>query len=741
MRRGRTALWALLIFGLGLATRAMWWPRVFTPQGMMPPHGADSYYHLRRIWYSVVRFPEVLERDPYVGFPVGGEIVWPPGFDLPLAMLARALAGKDAAGVEAVVAWVPVVLGALTAVAVAGLASRLFSREAGLVSGLLLALLPAHYSYSQLGKVDHHVAVSLLSVLLVWGCVTAIARGRRPWPGLAAALGLGLATFLYIWAGGLLLIAMLQGLAALWMFQAPDADAARSRAWHLAGAQALAALLLAPYALGRSWDQYGGWSPLVLCSFQPVWFAATAGACALFAFAWRWPGLGASAAARWLGALGLCVAGLLVAWTVLPELAGSLDYAAGWFGKAEADFQLQVAELLPLFGEVYGSHTRVPQQLFTFLIYPFPLALAWVALGAWRSARPDRWLLVVWAGASGAAVLTQIRFVNSFSAPFAIVTGAALVAALAALRERAGSRRALVSAVAGVLLIGAVWPSAGFFYGRAAVWWKGRGATADFTYIRGLAYRHAARWLANHSPPTRGWMDPSQQPEYGMVVPWTLGHLVRYEAKRPQIQDNLGVYVGRDQFLAAGRYFAAPNEGEAVAILDELGVRYVMIDSLGSGHGPAGEQPMTRKLYLPGLRPSPDQPARLAALGRHRLVFETPVGQRGVWHLMIYELVPGARIVGQATPGATINVSLPVHSRERKEPLLWRARVRAGADGVFRVPVPYANGLAGPVSAGPRYQLRCGDEQGVAIVSEKAVREQAAVPGPRLACATAPGSG
>ena len=291
MGRGRTALWALLIFGLGLALRAMWWPRIFTPQGMMPPHGADSYYHLRRIAFTVFRYPEVLERDPYVAFPASGEIVWPPGFDLLVAIVARGLAGEDAAGIEAVAAWVPAVLGAATAVAVAALGARLFSPAAGLVSGVLLALLPAHYSYTQLGKVDHHAAVSLLAVLLVLGCVAAIARGRRPWPGLAAGLGLGLALLLFVWAGGLLLIALLQALAAIWMFQAPDPVAARARAWHLAGVQALAALLLAPYALGRSWDQYGSWSPLVLCSFQPVWLAATSGACALFALAWRRPSL------------------------------------------------------------------------------------------------------------------------------------------------------------------------------------------------------------------------------------------------------------------------------------------------------------------------------------------------------------------------------------------------------------------------------------------------------------------
>jgi dolichyl-diphosphooligosaccharide--protein glycosyltransferase len=735
MRGGRNALWALLIFAVGLATRAIYWPRIFTPQGLMSPHGADSYYHLRRIWFSVVRYPAVLERDPYVGYPAGGEIVWPPGFDLGVAILARGLAGEDAAGVEAVAAWVPAVLGALTAVAAAALAARLFSPAAGVASGLLLALLPAHYSYTQLGKVDHHAAVSLLSVLLVMGCAAVTRRYREPWPGLAVGLGLGLAILLYTWPGGLLLIAMLQALAALWMFQAPDAEAARSRAWHLALVQALAALLLAPYGLGRSWEQYGTWSPLVLCSFQPVWFAATAGACAFFALAWRRPALAATAFRRWLGAAVLALAAGLAALAAVPELAGSLDYAAGWFGKEE-DFQLEVSELLPLFAEVAGSQTRIPEQRFTRLVYLFPLALTWVAWRARRSRRADRWLLVVWASAFGAAVWTQMRFVNAVAAPFSIVMGAALAAGAQRLRARDGAvRRALATGVGAALLVVAVWPSGQFVHGRLAVWWEGKGAKADFSYLRGLAYRHASRWLANHSPPTRGWLDETLQPQYGMVVPWDVGHLVRYEARRPQIQDNLGVYVGRDAFLAAGRYFAAPTEGEAVRILDEFGVRYVMIDSMGSGQGPADEQPMTKKLFRPGFEPLPGEPARLAALGRHRLVFETPPHERGVWHLLVYEVVAGARIVGRATPGATVEVTLPVFSRERDEPLQWRARVEAGKDGVFHLPVPYANGGGGPVRAGARYRLHCGGAAGFAVVPESAVGGGTPIPGPSLACA------
>lgn len=742
MRGGWRGGWAAGIFAVGLAVRAVWWPRIFTPQGMISPHGADAYYHLRRIWFSVVRYPEILARDSYAAFPVGGEIVWPPGFDFAIASLARALTGDSQAGMETLAAWVPAVLGALTAVATAALAARVFSPAVGIVSGLLLALLPVSFNYTQLGKLDHHAAVELLSVLLVMGCVGALERerGRSPgtgapagpgseplrWPAHAALLGGGIACLLCVWAGGLLLIALLQGLAALWMFQAPSARAAVSRAWHLALVQALAAVLLAPLGLGRSWDQYGAWSPLVLCSFQPAWFAATAGACALFAVAWRRPALGGSAWRRWACAGVLGALALSAAVAAVPQLAGSLDYAAGWFGKDE-DFQLGVAELRPLFA---GR----PEQGLTWLLYAFPLVLGWAAAAAWRLGRADRWLLIAWAAGFAAAALAQSRFVNAFAAPYAILTGAALVAIWGERRRLpAGLARGAASIALALMLVAAAWPSGRFFAGRAAVWWDPSKAVTPFPYIRALAYRYASRWLARHSPPTRGWLDPAQQPEYGVVVPWDVGHLVRYEARRPQLQDNFGVYVGREQFLAARSYATSATEGEALEILDRLGIRYVMVDGLGFGYAPAFEEPMARRLYRPAA-PLEQAAAGRLALRRHRLRFETSPNQAGVWHLMVYEVVPGAQIVGRAAPGAEVAVTLPVISEQRRRPLVWHVRIRADAEGAFRLRVPYATGTQGAIRTGAGYRLRCGGQTGIVTVSEAEILSGAVVKGATLAC-------
>src|SRR5437867_7437131 len=56
----------------------------------------DDYYHLRRARFSVSHFPRTLLFDPLMNFPAGGVSIWPPLFDLALALPSRILHGRDA---------------------------------------------------------------------------------------------------------------------------------------------------------------------------------------------------------------------------------------------------------------------------------------------------------------------------------------------------------------------------------------------------------------------------------------------------------------------------------------------------------------------------------------------------------------------------------------------------------------------------------------------------------------------
>jgi dolichyl-diphosphooligosaccharide--protein glycosyltransferase len=729
------------IFVFALAIRALWWPRIFTESGVIPPHGSDEFLHLRRIWYSVVRFPELLEFDAYVNHPIGGEIITPPGFDLAVAALARILVGAhDQGAVEMVAAWVPAVLGAAAAVTAFALASRVFGLGAGIVSGVLLALLPGHYYTSQVGWVDHHVAVSLLSALLALGAVSAQSKpAGRGWPVLAVTLGLGAAAILSVSPGALLHLALFQGLAFIWMLQARDVARAISRAWHLALIQGLAALAIAPYAVGLEWKQYGGWSPFVLCNFQPAWLAGTAIACAALALLWSRTRWGGDPRRRWLAAAALAGTALVAALVTIPELSASIDQAAGWFTEEEANYLSDIDEIQPLFAKTGGADKSDASMHLTRLIYAYPLALAWLFLSAVRSRRPDRWLVFAWGTAFYVAVLSQLRFLSSFSLPFAIAMGGALTAAVGALRRRLAQRQQSVRIAACCVLLGlgvfVALPSANFYSPKLAFWWH-RSETHDLThrYVRSMAYRTIASWLKENSPKTAGYLDGARPPEYGVLAVWDMGHLVRYIAERPQVQDNFGIYGGREGFEAARRYFAARDEGEARSILAQLGVRYVLVDRGFLGRA---ADSFARQLYVQRERAG-DAGERirleLPPFEHHRLAMETPPKQPRFPHVMLYEIVRGAQVEGRATPGSRVQIRLLVLSPERAGAFAYRQQTTTNAAGIYRFVLPYATGVEEPLRSGPRYQLQCGGEPASLVVTEQAVDEGHAIAGPALTC-------
>jgi dolichyl-diphosphooligosaccharide--protein glycosyltransferase len=244
--------------------------------------------------------------------------------------------------------------------------------------------------------------------------------------------------------------------------------------------------------------------------------------------------------------------------------------------------------------------------------------------------------------------------------------------------------------------------------------------------------------LHENTPTTDGYLDPTQQPQYGVLATWDMGHLIRYVAERPLVQDNFGVYGGREQFLAGWQYFGTGDEKEALRIVEQLGVRYVLIDGMSASLGErSAPDSMTDRLYVPrGGREAKDGQATLALspLRHHRLIMETSLAQPKFPHVMIYEIVKGAQIQGRAVPGAVVHLRLPIRSTMRSAAFTYRTQSVARADGRYRFAVPYSTGGVAPVRTGKKYVLRCGEESAAVEVSESSVVSGAEVAGPELRC-------
>jgi hypothetical protein len=246
----------------------------------------------------------------------------------------------------------------------------------------------------------------------------------------------------------------------------------------------------------------------------------------------------------------------------------------------------------------------------------------------------------------------------------------------------------------------------------------------------------AALWLRGASPPTSGFLDASLRPEYGVLTSWDDGHLVRYRAERPTVQDNFGSFADRRAYELARDYFDVEDEEVAYRTALELGARYTIASAQGSGQAlPPSPKSVGRRLWRLLGNAGPDSPA----LARHRLLWvgalsrePRPSGVPAPDRVAIFEIVPGAWVEGEAEPGARVELELRLsrgvgHVR-------YDASATASREGRYGVRLPYPTDA--PVSTEVRaegpYQVRSGGRSGALDLREADVRAGATVRGPSL---------
>src|SRR5574338_209009 len=652
-RTRRTVALALAVAALAGGVRSLRAEEVLAPEGVVAFDG-DSYYHLRRIAYTARNFPAVLRFDPYVNFPRGGEPIWSPPFDFLLAALVRIAPGmNERVAMEHALAFVPVALGMLHVLALFLVGRRLFPEPVAAAGALLLAILPAHYVYSQVGCIDHHVAVALMGTLVLFAAMGFV---RRPAGRAAAGLGLAFACALALWPGSLVHVVVAEAALLAFLLSQPEREAAVGVAGWLAGAHALGAAVLAPLGLGRSWIEYGFLSPMVLSSFQPLWLAAGAACFAVLALAWRRFGVPRTVFGRTLAAIaaGAAVAGICLA--ALPRLSrGGLEVWS-WLERTGGVAPV-VSESQPLLTGENGVELGIGAEWFSGGFYFVPVALAALALAERRGTRRSELaLFAFWCVAFLGLGLAQARFAIEFAPALALLLPAGFHAAL---HRLAPARwRARGAAAASIAALALCLPVLGWYRENATG--AGSGEPA-----RGMEdVLELGRWLRAHSPGTSGYLEPGPPPEYGVLAPWDIGHALRWAAARPVVQDNFGNRVGSQGLAAADAYFSAESDAAALDVLEWLRVRYVVVGPGGSGRdgGPRRASLRERLRRQSGGPPLRREDASVPAswLERHRLVYETRTAAEDDVRrrFQLFEVVPGARIEGAAEPRAAVEASL-----------------------------------------------------------------------------------
>ncbi len=737
------------LFALAVAVRALPYRTVVTVR--VYPFGNDPFYHLRRIFYSVVHFPATLGHDPYLNYPDGAQAIWTPVFDWLVAAIIFPFAGADSLErVEQIAIWVPPLLGAATVVAVYLLAKRYFDRATALLAGLILALLPAHTWWSQLGFVDHHAATPLLSTLLLASAMGLLARsapaGAMPWSR-ARATGAALAAALLLWPGMLLDVLLVEtGLVAFALSRAEQGEAQRfAAAFTLA--QAFAFALVLPLGATASGPPGSAFSPLQLSGFQPWLFACLAAGGAACVLLWRGDRLGGSPGARLASASAIALLVLAASGPLLPELWQGAAESWRWLGRAES-FQGQVSESLPLFMTETGFSTRMAVSHLSAFVFALPLALALLLLSLRRTpGRGPLLLFLWWALGLGCVTLLQRRFLGSsaIAAALLMAWSARTVWQELPLRVRSVPRAATRSAVLllGLAILVPVYPP----YAHDLSNWLRLFGDGSFTRTQYRARQRTmmemAQWLRFNTPPTRGWLEPTQQPEYGVVGSWELGHVMKYSGRRPTVADNFGDDLGGRGFALAQRYFQS-GEREASEILGGLRARYVVAQGNPSflEEKPGVHSMLVSLYYFDGttIGGGREDPGR-RPLERHRLIYESRPWPRADSPPLykVFEFVPGARVVGRAHPGARIEVLLHLRTNRDRD-FVYKTTSMADDQGRYALRLPYATLDQPPaVLVSPHYAFQCEGEQAGLAVAERSVSRGQELRGPDLCLGSAPG--
>lgn len=601
----------------------------------------DAAYHLRRTELALAS-GEVPREDRFLAHPRGSAVPWPPLADGAFALVARALArtpagerGDPALGgfqeerVEAVLVHAPPALGALTAAAVLALVLACTDRGRGrmaaaLAAALVYACVPSAVWYSEVTRLDHHVLEALLLavvlVLSAWALrarelvdatTCALLGGVAAGAGMLTWLAFGIHAGL---AGGAFFAASLAGTTE------ERRTGARSGGLFFAAA---AVTVMVP-AARSPWNDVRPHSLLELTDGVPLALAAAAApfaAAALMARAGRSRLQTALVGAALVGALALA----------LPGFSQSLRDGLAWSTR-ENQFMDVVGESRPLGRDALR---RLSPAL---LLFP----IAWLALLP-TARRPDRLLLLLSAAVTCAMALVQQRFANGFAVPMSAVIGVALAEGLRSPRARV--RRlalagALAAAAAALLAAGgvALVPRAEY---RELARWRAE-------VLRGL------RWMRAGTPSSGPWNAPAHPQSYGVLAPWSLGHLIEYHARRPAIATNFGSYVGERGFRGAAEALLETDPVRLAGRMHELGARYLVVaprfaSDLASTARVAGREPSAYFRRMPGGGKAFSEGALRTALWR-LAVHEEPAGSTSY---------PGLRLAWRAERLETPRQTLP----------------------------------------------------------------------------------
>jgi len=614
--------------------------RIYLPHDQIFVNGwvwfreTDAYYYMRNIEVLVHNFPHFNTFDAYALYPGGGMGLTRPFFAWLIAGIIRLVSWgvPTLHHMEVVAAYMPAILGTLTLIPVYFIGKELFNRWVGVISAALVVILPGEFLHrSLLGFTDHHVAETLFSTVSILFLIMAIKRARereisfshilnRDWSTITKPLvysllaGVFLGIYLLSWRGGLMFIFIIFAYLVIQFVVDHLRHKSSDYLCIVSTPFFLIAFLMLLLLLGKGVDTLSRVSLLVAIVVPIV----------LSIISRLMAGRALKPVYYPLALLGVAGIGLAALHAINPSLLRSMLHQFSIFTPSGAS--LTIMEATPILFP-HGSFTlSMAWANFTTSFFISFIALAMLAFVVVKERSADKTLFLVWSVIMLLAVLGQRRFGYYYAINAALLTGyfswkmldiAGLSKLLAKSKEVVGAVKKFKKRekktrekakpktfmqprgtwvrviVVGIVIFFLV------FFPNIGLWREEPTRIVDGLYIgytRPLAeaqnfimdegWYSSLQWLKDNSP------EPSDDPDfyyelyppknefeypdtaYGVMSWWDYGYFIMQIGHR---MPNANPTQARAR--EAGQFFTAQNETSASMLADELGTKYVMIDS------------------------------------------------------------------------------------------------------------------------------------------------------------------
>jgi oligosaccharyl transferase (archaeosortase A-associated) len=645
------------------------WNRVFSGSSVIFASETDAWYHMMLAKGTVINLQR-LWFDPMTFFPQGMPLHFGPFVSWAIATFSYifGLGHPSNHLVEVVGALLPAVLGALLVFPVYFIGRELFGKSCGLISALIIAVLPGQvFSRTTLGFTDHHSAEILFSSLTMMFLLLALHSGKgmsfagvqSNWsafkmPLLYSALaGVSLGLYIDAWSSGFLF----EGIILLFIMLQSIFDHIRGKNVEYLGISGaitffVATLLVLPFV-----DSYYGFNHYLYSLFQPTILLLGVVAVIFFSVLSRFVKEKGFSEYYYPGALvGLGIIGTTILYFALPQftrplLAGFAIFqqktgGAATVGEASALFssggQFSFGSVITSFPGIGYSPDpaalfRLPEVM-AFLFTTFMFALIALILLIARNIKfqkPAEILILTWSLVILIMALAQNRFTYYYAINVAVLTGFLVTWALHRLGikdveldgDLAKEPARLIATNIKIILAAAfifafiILPSLSW----SIVYAQSAGGP-DSDWLTSTA------WLQNNTPyPGMDLYEKYERPSegryvypdtaYGIMSWWDYGHLIETVGHRiPNANPfQQGIGSATRNIPGSSPYFLAENESQAEKVLAALdpnrspymNTKYVMIDqpmAVGKFHAMAAWSSLPNSKYMAGVyQPQVDQ--------------------------------------------------------------------------------------------------------------------------------------